>query len=399
MLKTLINFWFSPHQKPVLLQKQGDDIKEADMARILREDNSAILIPAWGFETQELAKSHVQKIKDKRGNDAFDLLQSEQTGKCYLPRIDCNDLRWDYSSHIVADPRITPPTYWHTLRRMERPKPQGGYNVLLAITGQRQYYHTHRQSTRHSGLWQRLSEGKKDCFAAWVRSDNQPLGGCLSEDDDSLRICTTRSARGVIFSREAKFDNDGNLTSHDWIAIFILAGILDKNPMKDDMLRIQTIRRHIYGTPDYEPSREDLLHDLDPEWIPALDSAIAGFRASCKPISLRLDRWRRMYQNQIKALQEDGRKPYGQSFKETIRTIDWQEALNLVEQPWQLEVVIEQKCNSDFSDAKGFYDPNYILVRNMLKRYQCSDERRNVLQQMVDEFVQIRDHLWNYSGD
>ena len=371
------------------------------MAKLLHEDASAVLLPAYGFENEGTALKHVSDRPKPVISEYFDLLRSDRTAKCYVPRLYYNGLRWDYNTFLLEKrPDNIKPTHWYPLCRMDTIKPEGSYNVLLTISGRRIYRRIPLSSNFRKQVWQRLFSADRDCFSAWLRGDNQPLSGCIIDRDDAFfKVHATRSARGVIFSREAQFDKSGNIYGYDWIAVFILAGILDKDPRKDDMLRIQAFQRRVRGNGGYEASIDDLMGNLDAEWAPALQAAADGFHATCQPVRKTVDRWRRMYLDQIKAIEDDNRKPWEEQFNNVIRSLDWQDALRLVEHPWQLEVVICKKCNQKFDNSPGINSPNYVRVQNMLKSHQCTEARREALWRMVRDFVAIRDHLWNYSGD
>lgn len=97
--------------------------------------------------------------------------------------------------------------------------------------------------------------------------------------------------------------------------------------------------------------------------------------------------------------EEDRRKPLSASYHNRVTQLDWERALDTVEEAWQLEIVIYEHCDHEFSNSPQYQDARYVRVRNMFKRYARPQPRMDELNAMISSFVAPRDRLWDYVGD
>jgi len=364
-------------------------------------DTGSFLVPSYGFETAD------QALGFAASPDFFKNTQSCGPDDCYapvirgrssyVPRVSAGSCRWHVSELVGSRPRFGNRPIWDVLRGKDTPKPEGAYNVALLVDGKRQFFRHHHHTTKHPKWWFRISSGQRDCFAVWSRKDGVEIGGGMPVDD-CTRILAARSGRGVIYACTTRFDNSGKPCGFQTELVRVEFSILDRDDAKDDMLRLE-VNGSVGWSDDPESPGEPWLDKADRIWVQLVEKAIAGFRKWCRPVPESVDQWRQSFLDQRARADTDSRTYDGSSFRDRIKPMDWQEALRLVQEPWQLQVVVGAHCNSHFDESGGCFDANYNRVGRMLDQHECSSERKAELQQMIADFVEPSDGLWNYTGD
>jgi hypothetical protein len=267
------------------------------------------------------------------------------------------------------------------------------------VEGRRQYFHWQRKTNKHPKWWYRLSDGRFDCCTVWGRKDADHLSGAMTLGD-STRIYAARSGRGVIYLRRALFDNQGNPSGFHTGFVLVDFSIMDRDPSKDDLLKVQIVASRTAFSHDSQKAVDPWVDDLDQGWQALVTRARTTFEETCKPIPDQVDQWRQSFIEQSdKWRKQMAAYNSAATFFDGIRSMDWQEALQLVQEPWQLKAVIGTHCHHQFDDSQHRSDTNCSRVWRMLSQFSCSDERRQELQRMVHDFVEPSDNLWSYSGD
>jgi hypothetical protein len=362
------------------------------------EERRSFLVPCYGFEQPEEAENYWRSPNFAKENRIFgpgDAFAPIFRGRwAYVPRMSARYGKW-LTTELVANEfrnRGSKPI-WEVLRTKDTPKPSGSYNVVLLVEGRRQFFRCHRQTTKHPKWWYGIADGDKDCFAVWGRKDNPELSGAMVVDA-STRVYAARSGRGVIYARETEFDNSGKPLGFRTELVRVEFSILDRDPAKDDMLRVQLFQQISWSNEPY------ISDDLDPVWVALIERARAGFEHWCKPVQPKVEEWRQFFVGQREKAEADRRDYSGASFADRVEKADWQEALRAVKEPWQLAVVASRHGRrAEFSSDGGVYTIPYETVPEMIRRHDCSEERRAELMQMIADYVAPSDNLWNYRGD
>lgn len=356
----------------------------------------SFLVPAYGFQNQESARRYWEspafpKEISSFGSDLFGPIFC--SNRAYVPRISANS-EWLTTGFLGGDWQAKDgKSIWKTLRSRSTPKPNGAYNIALLVEGPRQFFRSHHQTAKRPKWWYRIAEGVKDCFAVWGQKDGSEIGKAVFENS-STQVFAKRSGRGVIYLREAEFDNNGQFTDSRYELVFVEFSINDQDPARDDVLRMQVSHRTWYDDPDLR-----ITIDTDDVWVELIERAQAGFSRCCKIIQLAVEKWLQFFIEQHAKAQADHRDYSGASFADRIRKMDWQKALEAVEEPWQLAVVVNRFARlSKFSSAGG-YTILRETVPEMIRRHECSEDRRAELRQMVVDYVEPATSNWECRGD
>lgn len=364
-------------------------------------DTKSFLVPCYGFDRVQDADQYAGSPESLTEIGVFgldDAFAPVYRGRCsYVARMSASYGRWLTSELVGGDARFGQKPIWSTLRRKDQPKPAGAYNAALLVEGKRQFYRSHRQTTKHPKWWYRIADGHRDCFTVWGRQDGGDLGGS-ADVDTGKRIVAARSGRGVIYACDTRFDNRGAPCGFRTELVRVEFSILDRQADKDDVMRVQ-VSPQLSWSDDPQKPQEPSVGGLDDVWVQLIERAHAGFERWCKPVPEEVNAWREFFIGQRARADADSRTYDGSSFRDRVKPMDWQDALRLVQEPWQLQSVIGAHANSRFDESPGYYDANYNRVGRMLATHDCSEERRAELRQMIADFIEPADGLWNYTGD
>lgn len=367
------------------------------------QDRGSFLVPCLGFATAEqlLAETTRLPIDTETDGPQLGRLNFEPlfSGRCsYLPHNTHDGL--EVQTILTGDPRLQrgKPS-WARLWNHETPKPEGAYNVALMVEGHRQYSSWQRHTNKHPKWWYRLADGTRDCVTVWGRHDSAELTGGITLNH-STRLYAARSGRGVVYTRRTLFDNEGRPEGSTSGIVLLEFSILDRDPAKDDMLKIQLVASRSSLSYGANKHTEAPVEGLDRVWQDLVVKAQNAFDRFCKPVSDETEQWRVRFLEQRDKLRENHRAFHSEAtFTNSIKGLSWQEALQMVQEPWQLKVVIDQHCHSQFDSSPHRADSTGSRVGRMLSSFDCDQTRRDELQGMLRDFVEPMDPLWSYTGD
>ncbi len=300
---------------------------------------------------------------------------------------------------------------WEILRSVERAKPSSdSYLVGIMVEGRREYYR-HSSDKRNILEWvKRLNSGPRDCFAAWShrKGTRFRMVSCFTDEQNRMKnLFVSRSGCGAIYAETAVFDNQGTPIGNEIRLLLIAFSIFDKNPKRDDCLRLTLVRQsHWRADQRIEEmtfqkfADMEALSDLHPCWKDLAEVARRGFKKDCQPVNQTVEKYREFMIRQIALKELDECKPCGERFRERIEMMDWQKAIRACQEPWQFEVVIDQfSDHPQFSPSPDHSGDRGSRVANMINTFQDTPERLEQLQHWVRDFVAPRDNLWNDTGD
>ncbi len=363
-------------------------------------DRRSFLTPAYSFSARRTAETHAAEHGlDARDSDAFKLFSVDDA--TYQPRsfteLDTGLLTPDRSSF-----RDEGRSQFMTLRRKATTSmPSGAGNTCLLVEGPREFYRYIHQTRKHPPYYYQFASTDFPCYAVWGRDGAHSLGNPLFEED-GRRVFVGRSGRGAIYGRAPRFNDDLTIAGYDTHVALVEFSLLDRDPSKDDVIRytVHAMRSHGYEA-DETPKPYGLdSKRFDSLWRELEQRAFDGFLKTGALVSQASETELARFVDQMKKAEADRRAPYGTSYRERVKKMDWEAALRSVEEPWQLEVVV-QEFNHDplFQEHPSYDGARYNRVRNMLNRHGCDDGRRAKLNHMIESFVAPRDNLWNYTGD
>jgi hypothetical protein len=355
-------------------------------------ERKAVLVPCYGFTTHDAARPYLETL----------------AGRPYLPFAQCGRRRlyvpntpsWTTSCEVNDFLDLEPHRpAWNRLRAADMPMPADAYNVALVVNGPRQFYHHVSRSSRMPLWQQRMSEGWRDCYVTWNCVEEKRHAFYDMATDKSLYL--VRSARGVIYAVAPTYDSSGNLDQIRRLVVCVEFRILDKQPEKGDVMRVAASRRNYYDDPGDNGGR--ISDDYDPGWRALVERAKRGYDQHCQLLPTKEEDWRSWFIDQSAQAAADA-EHFGASFGERVKQLDWQEALDLAEEAWQLELVIRHHAGqTQFYQSAMYPGSRGTQAGNMIQAYyESSTERANrkeEIGQMLADFVVLRDRLWSYVGD
>lgn len=306
-----------------------------------------------------------------------------------------NSYSHEFSTGLLPqdEPFVRSKSRWHTLRRKDTPKPAGSYNVGLLYEGPSRVYigptRTHKDIARDN-----------DCFVAWSRGDGKSLQPAWV--DGQRKLFVARSGCGVIYARVTHYAQGRpvSVTTH---VLGVEFTILDSDPNRDDMIRLTVQAQGIaYSDGPNDITEPKVTMPLGPVFPALLERARAGFIQHCKPIDPEAaQRIAYEYDQRMKYITTI-RKPTTPKLIKRLRNVSLQVALDWVKEPYQLQMVVETiSGRHEFWEHPPHYiGATYVHVRNMLERYRCSPERKELLWKWVKDFVEpAYGKQWAYTGD
>jgi len=386
----------------------------AKIALASATDTMSFLVPGLGFANRRDAEACVKgdavaSLDGYYGGDQFEPLYLSE--RSYVPRLNSRSNTWE-TTQLYEWPLTTKAT-WEKLRDKATAKLPGAYNLGFMVDGPRAFFRHRRHTVKNPPYWYRIAEGLRDCYAAWSGFDGRTMRPILElpgekTDADpsgnlrSRRVYAARSGRGVLFSRLGEYDHKGELCGFTTSVTRVDFSVLDRDPDRDDMLRVTVLRQFARSDrPDKMPTVD--TEGMDAAWVMLVEKAQAGFERSCLPVPADVEEWRRMFVDQRTKAKYDSddynMRLTGESFRQRIEKLDWQAALAQVHEAWQMQVVVKAHCNSKFDDSPHRHDSTAHRVGVMLSRFEGSAARRAELSKMVSDFVAPCDKLWSYTGD
>ena len=360
-------------------------------------DIYSFLLPVVGFEDRADALRYIDAETAGAGfSDQIEPLHLP--ARSYVPTPGARHDDWE-TNRVFGMPLTA--KQWVKLRDKNKPKAPGAYNLMLLVEGVRSFYRHVERSSRVPPYMYRISEGMRDCYAAWSGFDGRKLApirknatGVDGEAQPGQRIFAARSARGVLYSRVANYSSTGDLSGYTLRVVQMEVNVLDRDATKDDMMRVTVTKQvaHSYRA-DEKPTAS--TEYMDAAWKALVERAENGFNSWCREEPEDVEEWRKLFFAQkakANAERESG------SFRNHVKGMDWQAALGEVQEAWQLAVVVDVHCDSKFDDSPHRHDSRGHRVGVMLSRIDDA-ERRAALSKMVSDFVAPCDKLWSYTGD
>lgn len=358
-------------------------------------DTRSFLAPAYRFLGRREAEASFAENKHwQRRDDRYNYFKAGNS--VYQPRgFECLD-----TGSVDEDHRTREYGAWQftTLRTAAtNDMPRGATNTCLLVEGPRTYLRMFHRTAKYPASYYRFAEGDFPCYAVWGRDEAHPLGRpLLEEEDDGCRVFVGRSAFGAIYASTPRFRHDLSIEGFESKLALIKFELLDRDSCKDDVLRHSSFVFRQYGYNPNEPPQPYVLdaEKFNPIWQELADRAFDGFVATCKQMPTQLEQDIAYY------LDQDRKSRAGSfEFRSRIEQVDWQTALLLAEEPWQLEVAVHAFDGPQFYEDSNYAGTMTSRVSRMIKRLSCSEERREQLRQMIDGFVAPRNRIWDYSGD
>jgi hypothetical protein len=348
-------------------------------------DTHSFLVPAYGFDTGEHAEAYKAQLA---GSSYAPLFRRDR--HFYVPYFGTIGDPWD-TTKVLELPRFDGKESYTMLRRVEDTMPEGAYDVCLLIQGPRKFFLHRRYTVKHPDYWYRLSQGQRDCYAVWERTDGNPVPGAMRLND-YVTGSATKSGRGVIYAQVVSFNNEAEATAIYQIIVGVEFGLRTKDPRKDSRLVVKSWKRQR----EFKIGQDVVLDDrsdVDKDWMPLVQRAKEGWDKHCIMVPEDIESWRAWFVDQRQKKMAE-MPEYKDPYRVKVRRLDWQDALRDVQEAWQLEVVIAEHRDSRFDSMPLHHDTRGTRWNNMLKQHGCSDERRKELQKMVDDFVRPCDALW-----
>lgn len=330
-----------------------------------------------GFNTLQDAKHYRRENDNRFDSDLEPLFETDKFG--YV----VNEWAETFSTNFFNDHRFGSSQVWHTLRRKDTPKPAGSYNVALMYEGPSKFY---------------CADRRCDCCVVWNRTDGKPFQSIWGDGKRALYV--GRSGSGAMYARVVRYRNGRPVDVETHFCALDFA-ILDRDPAKDDMLRVTlTAGNTAYSDNPNVVMEPEQFFDYSAMLKTMIEQARNGFKQLCKPNDVEGERRFKYYAEQLLKLRADRDKYDGDdSYSRKVKKMGAVEALDSVEEAWQMVQVVEAHwLDHDFWDAYPNYSGSMCsCVYNMLGKYKCSPERRAKFMEMLDLFVApVNGGAWNY---
>lgn len=380
----------------------------ARIAIVSLADTSSFLVPVLGFADRADADRYIAQeaagAESFVSSDGFEPLHL--SARSYVQAVGVRHDDWE-TNRVFGMPIMSKPV-WVKLRDKNRQKAPGAYNLALMVEGVRSFYRHVERSAKVAPYMYRILEGRRDCYAAWAGFDGrtlQPLrktgAGLAGEEHAGQRLFAARTGRGILYSRVANFSSAGELSGFTLRVVQVEFSILDRDTARDDMMRVTVMKQIAHSHRGDQKPKVSTDH-MDDTWKALVERAETGFNRWCREEPEDVEAWRTMFFDQKAKASADRElnRTFRRldSFRARVSDMDWQAALAEVQEAWQLQVVVDVHCGSQFDDSPHRHDSNGHRVGVMLSRIDDA-ERRAALSKMVSDFVAPCDKLWSYTGD
>lgn len=299
----------------------------------------SLLVPAHGFDSMGEAKEYWRLASCHQLDYSHPaIILGERNRKVYVTM---PGYWFDTNTHVLQAKQDGTEEHVSTLLIELRSQcdPRPGYPICLLASGRLKY--NCQMGADSLPSWVRwLTNGQRDCYACWQQADGRPfcVVARLNSQPGSVAIHAARAGRGAAYARTAVLDRSGQLVGYSVVRARLEFSVLSKDPNKDDMLKVKigrTVTREEAGD---SPHINGLA--LDEQWKQLMAQAQQGFLSSgcqCLPDEVESDRLSIV--DQVAKFKADAELAPGQRFRDLVGTLSWQDALKLVGELWQMEVV------------------------------------------------------------
>lgn len=340
-------------------------------------DERSLLIPVYGFGSMDKAVQYRDQTQEQRSSPMEkNVYCNRQYGKYYVPIPECGGLP---AIGLMEVPRVLSGERRFILRRRQDFKPPEAYMAIMLMLGHRRFDYICRDSDVPPWV-RRVSSGKRDCFVAWARNDGQLLQRTTlrSTEGQKFMAHVVRGARGLIYARRLVLGERGHIEGVASRTVGMSLVVFDKHPDRDDVLSLQTFALDDYDWPVADPAIKLTIHQ-DAVWLGLAQRVLIGFKQECCSWPADAEARRRLIICQQARAREDERLPAQASFHELIRHVGWQDALNLVEEPWQMELICRVYGeHRKYCDINGARLPTQI-IRTLIDKAGLTEEHRSEL--------------------
>ena len=350
------------------------------MTKSIVDYTYAFLFASLGFNTHKDAENHRRHDGKLLSLDIEPLFKTDRNS--YM----ATDWLEAFSTNFFQDHRFGTKPVWHTLHRKDSPKPAGSYNIALMYEGPTKVY-----------LADRLCE----CCVVWNRTDGKPLQPIWT--DGTRAVYAARSGSGAMYARVLRYQN-GKPNRLDTYFYALEFTVLDRDPAKDDMLRVFCTKASISYSDNPDQPREPYAEDTNSVLQDMLAQSRRGFEKLCSPVDKETKHRNEYYYGNIPKWRADSDKrnqfmETDPSYYRKVKKMNWKEALDGVQEAWEMAAVIDaHNLDHEFWPAYPNYSGSMSKrVYTMLGRYECTPERRKQLMEMIDLFVApINGGAWSY---
>lgn len=370
-----------------------------------------VLLPVLGFNSRDDAERYM--------DEAFQSLVQPQAiadfdhgiGYVMMPGWWTNlEAQMLAESHSLN--RRSPNQIWEKIWDAGKPKPRDNdrpaFTTVLCIGGRRQWYRHHARDRAHDPwFWKRIDTGHRDCFVAFARRDGSLLdpfrvidNGQLNGGRQSKTVSAARSGRLAIYAATTVYNRDGSIDGNEMRLLLAEFAVLDRDSRKDDMLRVQIVAQsHRFADPDAHIPEIDLSgRDLDESWLRLANEARNGFIRECAPAVHENEEYRRFHLRQRQGRETNDKLPYGQRFEDRLEGLSWEQAVELVREPWQMAIAIyKYSGETRFEDVPGQYSGSRGTRWEKMRAVLSPKEQERIAP--MAGYVAQNDNMWNYCGD
>ena len=240
-------------------------------------------------------------------------------------------------------------------------------------------------------LWYRAVEGAYDAYTAWLNAGAVPFSRAVwtlrsTQRNARIlrRIYSARAGMGASFARRPLISEFGVITGYEETLLIVRFKI--RRTDEREVLEVSVSRRTArVGLQERRIPSPNVFDQADRRnlWLArTIQPAIQGFIETAVLHRPDFEQRRNLFQGQLRQM-----KLFGAAFRERIdRLDDWQDALRLVQEPWQLALVVEAYCGEAFCAHAGIMDPEPQRVSRMLHQFTCGPRQREDLLTMAQVY-------------
>lgn len=266
---------------------------------------------------------------------------------------------------------------------------------ILAIGGKSGYTSPETERAR-SNFARRLTRDARECVVVWhcPAEHTIPLRPAAGLDSTDVNHATPHLARlgyGLVYALERLYSQQGNRRGTIQRVACIRFAYGRSQRTKFPVIRVTVHREERIAAGKQIPADAVFRGKHASIWQRLYKRATRLFEKSCKDQPAQTTVWRRWYGTQI------NRNPSEiEMFRRSIQSLNWTEALDRVQDAWQLGIVADIHATSRFDHpGRGRPPTRGRRINAMLRQYTCTPERRELLEQMRRNFLIPSLDDWN----